>query len=113
MEANNFFIKAGQGKKTTLDKAYYKHINTILGTLDEEKEGRWETYNIIIQELINEGKGKDFEEIKYRLTDGEDPNQVMLDIIERDIDGVSGLIWFLKRRIEEYLEDDYIRKFCE
>ena len=113
MEANNFFIKAGQGKKTTLDKAYSKHISTIIETLDEEKESRWETYNIIIQELINEGKGKDFEEIKYRITDGEDPNKVMLDIIERDIDSVNEIIWFLKRRIEEYLEDDYLRAFRE
>jgi hypothetical protein len=113
MEANNFFIKAGQGKTTTLDKAYCKHISSIIETLDEEKEGRWETYNIIIQELINEGKGKYFDEIKYRLTDGENPNQVILDIIERDIDGVSGLIWFLKRRLEEYLEDDFFRRFYE
>lgn len=113
MEANNFFIKAGQGKKTTLDKAYCKHINSIIETLDEEKESRWETYNIIIQELINEGKLTYFEEIKYRLTDGEDPNKVMLDIIERDIDGVNTIIWFLKRRIEEYLEDDYIRSLYE
>lgn len=113
MEANNFLFKAGQGKTTTLDKAYCKHISSIIETLDEEKEGRWETYNIIIQELINDGKGTYFEEIKYRLTDGEDPNQVMLDIIERDIDGMTGMIWFLKRRIEEYLEDDYIRRFYE
>lgn len=113
MEANNFLFKAGQGNTTTLDKAYCKHISSIIKTLDEEKEGRWETYNIIIQELINDGKGTYFEEIKYRLTDGEDPNQVMLDIIERDIDGMTGMIWFLKRRIEEYLEDDYIRRFCE
>lgn len=113
MEANNFIFKAGQGKKTTLDKAYSKHINLIIESLDEEKEARWETYNIIIQELINEGKGKYFEEIKYRFTDGENPNQVMLDIINREVDEVSGLIWFLKRRIEEYLEDDYIRRFYE
>ena len=110
MEANNFFIKAGQGKRTTLDKAYYNHINNIIGTLDEE---RWETYNIIIQELINDGKGKYFQEIKYRFTDGENPNQVMLDIINREVDEVNGLIWFLKRRIEEYLEDDNLKKFYE
>jgi hypothetical protein len=113
MEANNFLLKAGQGKKTALDKAYYKHINNIIPTLDKEKEERWETYNVIIQELINEGKGNYFQEIKYRLTDGEDPNEVMLDIIGREVDEVNGLIWFLKRRIEEYLEDDYIRRFYE
>ena len=113
MEANNFLLKAGPGKKTALDKAYYKHIHTILPTLDEEKEERWETYNIIIQELINEGKGEYFKEIKYRLTDGEDPNQVILDIVSRGVDDTNGLIWFLKRRIEEYIEDDYLRKFYE
>lgn len=113
MEANNFILKAGQGKSTTLDKAYSKHINCILQTLDEEKEGRWETYNIIIEELLRQGKGKYFQEIKYRLTDGEDPNQVMLDIINRDVENVDGLLWFLKIKVDEYLEDDFIKRFYE
>ncbi len=113
MEANRIFSIANQCKKTALDKAFSKHINSIIETLDDEKEGRWETYNIIIQELIDGGKGEYFQEIKYRLTDGENPNSVMLDIINREVDEVSGLIWFLKRRIEEYLEDDYLRKFYE
>lgn len=111
MEANNFLLKASQGKRTTLDKAYCKHINTILETIDEEKECRWETYNLIIQELIEQGKRDYFEEIKYRLTDGEDPNKVILEVIARDSDSVSGLIWLLKRRLEEYLEDDFIKRF--
>jgi len=113
MEANNFLIKAGQCKTTTLDKAYSKHINNIIKTLDEEKEGRWETYNIIIKELIKEGKGDYFPEIKYRITDGEDPNKVILDIIERNVDEVNGLIWFFKKRIEEYIDDDFMRRFYE
>jgi hypothetical protein len=113
MESKNFIFMGGQGKKTTLDNAYFKHINNIIETLDEEKELRWETYNTIVEELINQGKGEYFEEIKYRFTDGENPNQVMLDIIEKEIDEVNGLIWFLKRRLEEYLEDDYLRRFYE
>lgn len=111
MKANNFPITASKGKRTTLDKAYCKHITNVLETLDKEKEERWETYNIIIQELINEGKIDYFKEIKYRLTDGEDPNKVMLEIIERDGDEASGLIWILKRRLEEYFEDDYLKGF--
>lgn len=111
MKANKFMLKAGQGKQTTLDKAYSKHIKEVRETWDEEIEARWETYNIIIEELVREGKEAYFNEIKYRLTDGEDPNQVILDIIERDMDSVSGLIWFLKRRIEEYMEDDNLRRF--
>ena len=113
MRANNLLIKANQGKKTILDRAYTKHINSIFETLDEEKESRWETYNVIMEELINDGKGIYFEEIKYRLTDGENPNSVMLDIINREPDTNSGLLWFLKKRIEEYIEDDYLRRFYE
>ena len=113
MEANNFLYKASQGKPTLLDKAYYKHISRILDNLDDEEEIRWETYNLIIQELINQGNNEYFTEIKYRLTDGEDPNYVILDIINRDSDDINGLVWFLKRRLEEYIEDDYIRGFYE
>ena len=85
MKANNFILKTNQGKSTTLDKAYSKHIIGILGRLDEETEERWETYNIIIEELLKQGKGKYFQEIKYRLTDGENPNDVIIEIIDRDI----------------------------
>lgn len=110
MEAKNFTLKAGLGKSTILDKAYSKHIAWILQTLDEETEERWETYNIIIEELLRQGKGIHFQEIKYRLTDGENPNVVMLDIINRDTD-VDGLLWLLKRRVDDYLEADFIKRF--
>ena len=111
MKANQHKLKAGQGKYSTLDKAYNKHISNLSEQLDEEKQERWETYNIIIQELINEGKLDSYSEIKYRLTDGENPNDVLLDVIDRYVDEVNGLIWFLKRRIEEYQEDDNLRRF--
>jgi hypothetical protein len=35
----------------------------------------------------------------------------MLDIIEREADTVDNVMWFFKRRIEEYLEEDYFKKF--
>ena len=111
MKANNFLFKANHGKITLLDQAYNKHIKSIIETLDDEKESRWETYNLVIQELINQGKGNYIDEIKYRLTDGEDPSDVMLDIIDRETDSVNGLIWFLKRRIEEYIDDDFFNQF--
>ena len=111
MNANNFLFKASHGKRTTLDKAYYNHINYILGSIDEEQEIRWETYNLVIFELIEQGNYDCVNEIKYRFTDGEDPNKVMLDIIEREVDNVTGLVWFLKRRIEEYMEEDYFKRF--
>lgn len=111
METNNFILKNSRGKNTTLDKAYNKLITGILQTLDEETEERWETYNIIIEELLRQGKGKYFQEIKYRLTDGEDPNQVMLEVINRDIDTNDGFLVLLKDRIEGYIEDDFTKRF--
>jgi len=111
MNANNFLFKAGQSKKSTLDKAYNKHINNILVSIDEEEEDRWETYSLIVQELINHGKGDYFKELKYRITDGENANKVILDIIERDAEGMNNFVWFFKRRIEEYLEEDFFRQF--
>ena len=113
MDAKNFLFKAGQGKTTTLDRAYFKHINHLLDSFDEEKEERWEIYNVIVTELIKNGKGNYFSEIKYRITDGEDPNIVILDIIDRNIDESSDLIWVFKQKVEEYKEDDFIRRFYE
>ena len=113
MKANRTKTKASQGKNSTLDKAYNRHIIKLFNELDEEKQERWETYNIIIQELINEGKLDTFSEIKYRVTDGEDPNDVILEIIERYGDEMNTIVWFLKRRIEEYQEDDNLRRFYE
>lgn len=111
MNAKNFLLTANQGNRTTLDKAYNNHINIVLNSLNEEAENRWETYNLVINELISQGNKSIIKEVKYRFTDGENPNEVLLDIIDRDIDEVSGLVWFLKRRIEEYLEEDYFERF--
>jgi ribonucleotide reductase beta subunit family protein with ferritin-like domain len=111
MKAKKDNLRANQGKHSALDKAYNKHVKEVLDTFDEEIQARWETYQIIFEELVKEGKEEYFNEIKYRLTDGEDPNQVILDIIDRDMDNMNGLIWFLKRRIEEYIQDDNLRRF--
>ena len=79
-------------------------------TTPEEKYCRWETYNLIMEQLINEGKVKEFEEVKYRLTDGEDPNMIMIDIIDRE--GVDcGLIWLMRKRILEYIDEDFFANF--
>jgi hypothetical protein len=62
-----------------------------------KRKCRWETYNVIIETLLSKGDTHYFEEIKYRLTDGEDPNIVILDIIEREVDDENGLVWLLKK----------------
>ena len=35
----------------------------------------------------------------------------MLDIIERYAENMGGLTWLLKRRLEDFLEEDYFKKF--
>lgn len=107
----DFTIKAGSGSYSNLDKEYNKFLNEILKKVDECKLHRWETYNLIMEEFINSGFDNIFEEIKYRLTDGEDPNEIMLDVINRE-NNISGLIWQLKRRIEHYKEEDFYERFC-
>lgn len=111
MGTNILLLTPGHGKKSTLDKAYNQHLKNIINTLDEDIQTRWETYSFIIERLIEEGKEIYLKEIKYRLSDGENPNVVILDILERESDHMDGLVWMLKKRIEEFLEEDFFRKF--
>jgi hypothetical protein len=112
MDAKKYLLlQSSQVRKTTLDRAYKKHIvNTFIG-FDEEEEERWETYNLIVDSLSKNGKYNYIDEMKYRVTDGENLNEVLLNFIERNVYEVDGLIWLLKRRIEEYLEDDFFKRF--
>lgn len=113
METNNFIVKKGSGKNTILDKAYSELINDVLQTSDDEKEGRWETYNLIIKELFKVDDGLYFQEIKYRFTDGENPNSVILNILSRyDTNDLSSLVWILSNRVQEYAEEDFFQRFC-
>lgn len=111
MDVKKFLLKDNKAKKTTLDKAYYKHINYMLETLNEDEEIRWDTYNLIVENLIKQGGKKILEEIKYRITDGENPCKVILDITNRESDNLDGMVWFLKKRLEEYLEEDFFKRF--
>lgn len=114
MERYDFIVKKGRGKNTTLDKAYSILIDNVIATCNEEKESRWEIYNLIISEFFKIDDGLYFQEIKYRLTDGEDPNKVILDIISRyNPDDLNAFVHFLKKRVEEYTEDDFFKRFYE
>lgn len=110
MKTKQFLLTDNHGYRTTLDKAYNKHMNTVLNSFNEEQETRWETYNLIMNELISQDN-RYIKEVKYRLSDGENPNHLFLDIINRDTDNVNSLVWFLKRRLEEYIEDDIFNRF--
>lgn len=111
MELFDFIIRDGKSKRSRLDKEYESMIRNIISG-DDERSERWETYNLVIRELFSIDNCRYFEEIKYRFTDGEDPNIVILDILSRySNEELGGLVWFLKRRIDEYLEDDFIKMF--
>lgn len=112
MGPNIFLLNTGYNTKTTLDKAYSRHVNSILETLTEDQETRWEIYSIIIQQWIQQGKAEYYKELKYRLTDGENPNEILLDLINREGDDVDNLIWSLKKRVEDYLDEDILKRFC-
>lgn len=114
MELYDFIVKRNQGKSTILDKDYSRLIKNVIHKNDEETEARWEIYNLIIKELIAFKNVNCFEEIKYRLTDKEDPNVVLLDVISRyDADELSNLISFLKKKLEEFIEEDFFKRFYE
>ena len=112
MEFSDFIVKNSYGKNTMLDKEYKKLINSLIGNSTEDEEMRWETYNLIIKEMIKINDCEYFEEIKYRFTDGENPNQVLMDIISRyKPENLNHLILFLMNRVEEYAEEDFLKRF--
>ncbi len=106
---NNFAVKVGKGKYSILDKNYKSFLDKVLASYDEDNKERWELYNTIISELIDTNQIDLFQEIKYRITDGENPNKVMLHIINK-LDSKS-FLWLLQRRIKEFLDEDSYNRF--
>lgn len=96
--------------KNLLNKMYGQIIRKTIENIDEDQEIRLETYDLILYELKRESNYKTYEEIKYRITDGEPPNNVFYDIILRG-DYSSSLIWLFKKRIEEFIEIDSYERF--
>ena len=111
MDNKIFLLNPKCQKKSILDAAYFNYIDKLVKTLNDEDENRWEIYSIIIEQLLREEKTNYLKEIKYRISDGENPNVVFLDILDREGENIDGTVWFFKRRIEEYLEDDYFKRF--
>jgi hypothetical protein len=107
----NFILKNGKGKSTNLDKAYNNLINEVRWGC-ENTLAKWDVYNLIIKELIQLEGGRYFKEFQYRFTDGESPNKILLDIFDNiDPSEISGLCWSLKRRVEDFLIEDYVERF--
>lgn len=110
MKKANFKKTSGPEKYNSLNKVYNRLVNEKLRTISQEDEERWEVYDLIMYEIKREHNYQTYDEIKYRLTDGEPPNEVFYDIILRG-DYSSQLIWLFKGKIEEFIEEDNYRRF--
>ena len=106
----NFTIKAGSGKFNKLDKLYRDYVVNSIKNENDCDIFRWEVYNIIINELISIGQYQCFEEVKYRITDGENPNIVMLDMLDRFCES-NNIMWIMRDKVEGFIEDDKINRF--
>ena len=63
-----------------------------------------------MNELIKIGEYTYFEEVKYRITDGENTNLVMLEMVNKFFIN-SNLFFVLKSIIETFIEDDCVNRF--
>lgn len=109
MNAQNYMIKVGVGKYNYLDKAYVSLINNQI-LQNESRIERWETYDSAIKEIISFGDYELFEEIKYRLTGGEDINQVLLSIMKEELKSNLFVVSLIDK-IEEYSDIDWLKKY--
>jgi hypothetical protein len=111
MKNINNTIKHSCKKGSKLDKEFNKFLKKTLKDInDDDILYRWETYNLIINELIDLGRDDLFDEIKYRFTDGEDPNIVMLEILDK-VPNISGFLWLIVKKIQNYAENDFENQF--
>jgi len=111
MKNFNHVFKDGSGRHSNLDKEYNKFLDNTLKSIDnDEILHRWDTYNLIMEELVNLGEIDLFNEIKYRLTDGEDPNLVIISILDK-FQNDSGFLWLIRKTIENYIEEDFENQF--
>jgi len=108
----NTNLNTETGPNNILDRMYERLIRENLSTVNEDDDVRLETYDLILYELKREGDYDTYNEIKYRITDGENPNEVFYDIILRG-NYLSSLIWLFKLRIEGFIEEDSYNRFYE
>jgi hypothetical protein len=110
MEELKLLVSPNSGKPSKLDRLYRKFVTQNFNYLDENSINRWEVYNVIMKELITLGEDKSIQEIKYRLTDGENPNLVMMDMIDKFCEE-NHLIWLMKPSVISFLEEDLTKGY--
>jgi hypothetical protein len=107
---DKFKIKMGLGKYNALDREYSRYICNNLKKNDDTINDRFELYNLIMVELSEIGDKQSFDEVKYRVTDGEDINFVMLDIVKRYLD-TNIILYSTYTEILEYISKDLTEKY--
>ena len=112
MKHQQLIIRNGKGKYNYLDKVYYKLIRDNIINADEKTYNKWSFYNDIMQYLLDLGNTNYFEEVKYRLTGGENPNVVFLEVLNR-LETQSYHVKTLKLTIKYFFEEDYFNNFFE
>ena len=108
----NTNLNTDTSSNNILGKMYERLIKTNIDAINEDQEIRWETYDLILYELKREDDYKTYDEIKYRITDGESPNEVFYDVVLRG-NYSSPLIWLFKRRIEDFIDEDSYGRFYQ
>lgn len=108
MRLNDFKLDKGYGDNYRLNNAY-KHFLLTINGLGESVIQRWEVYNAIADELLALELYSELEELKYRVTDNENPNDAIVDILE----GIelSPLLHNLIGVVYGYIEDDKYSKY--
>ena len=111
MKSFNHQIKGGFGRCLNLDKEYNRYLEKTLKKIqDDDMLHRWDVYNLIMEELIELNKLDLFDEVRYRITDDEDPNEVMMDVLNK-AEVLSGLLWLIKKRIKFFIDEDFENRF--
>ena len=111
MKSFNHPIKGGFGRCLNLDKEYNRYLEKTLKKIqDDDMLHRWDIYNLIMEELIELNKLDLFDEVRYRITDDEDPNEVMMDVLNK-AEVLSGLLWLIKKRIKFFIDEDFENRF--
>jgi len=106
---NNYTIKVGSGKHTYLDKAYSQLIRHEINN-SEILANRWQTYEMVIKEILSLNDEGIFNLIKYRVTDGENIHKVLLDVMYNEIEP-SLVTSSLINKVEEYYNIDWLKKY--
>ena len=109
MGVQKFRIKHGSGKYTPLDRAYNNLITSKI-SIDELEFERWITYNQIVCEINDINDGAMFEEMKYRLTGGEEPSEVLSEMISR-VEYPTPLLFTLRNFLDVIIIEEFLKRW--